>query len=186
MADHTDIQLSAAEYLDLPETSERMELIDGRIVTYGDNAVAPAPMLNHQRAVVKFIGLLDDLIPHGEVFTAPTDVVLDDGNVYQPDVMWVAADSACHSVDGKYLRGAPDLVVEVLSRGTAQQDKVTKFRTYQAAGVREYWIADADERYLEVYTLVDGRFELAGVYSAGETFESPVLGQTVNLGRVFA
>jgi Uma2 family endonuclease len=65
-------------------------------------------------------------------------VKFDDDSFYQPDVLWVAAESACEiTEDG--LNGPPDLVVEVLSPGTAQVDRGVKFQTYQKHRVHEYW-----------------------------------------------
>ncbi len=82
--------------------------------------------------------MLDRLIPDGEVFVAPLDVYLDEVNIVQPDVMWIAADSQCVEVEGRHLRGAPKLGLAVLSPSTVRHDKSTKFRLYEKHGVREY------------------------------------------------
>ena len=63
------------------------------------------------------------------------------------------------------VHGAPDLVVEVLSPGTAKNDKGHKKDVYEACGVREYWIVSPGERSVEQYVLTDGRFVLRDVYS---------------------
>ena len=82
--------------------------------------------------------------------------------------------------------GAPDLVIEVLSPSTARQDRVVKFRLYQKAGVREYWLVDPDRRMVQVYTLEEGQYSAAEVYL--ESAEVPVgvlEGCVVDLSRVF-
>ena len=63
------------------------------------------------------------------------------------------------------IHGAPDLVVEVLSPGTAKNDKGYKKDLYETAGVKEYWIIDPMPRSIEVYLLTDGKFSLDEVYA---------------------
>jgi Uma2 family endonuclease len=65
--------------------------------------------------------------------------------------------------DGLY--GAPDLVVEVLSKSTSERDRGIKKEIYEAIGVKEYWIVSTTERSIEVYLLKDGKFVLDKVYS---------------------
>ncbi len=74
------------------------------------------------------------------------------------------------------LRGAPDLVIEVLSPGTARRDKKDKFSLYEKHGVREYWIIDPSEKLLEVWQLRDGRFSRLDVFGPGDPFTSLLLG----------
>ena len=68
------------------------------------------------------------------------------------------------------MRGAPDLVVEVLSPGTASHDHVRKRRVYERAGVREYWLVHPNDRMLTIYRLADGQYGKSEVcYLTGET-----------------
>ena len=62
--------------------------------------------------------------------------------------------------------GAPDLVVEVLSRSTARRDKMEKFQAYEKAGVKEYWIVNPYERGIEVYVRKDDRLQISDVCHA--------------------
>ena len=82
-------------------------------------------------------------------------------NAVQPDVLWNSPASRCVLVDDAYFRGAPDLVVEVLSPSTALRDKQTKFRLYEKYGVREYWIVEPTAQYVEVWALVEAKFVAA-------------------------
>jgi Uma2 family endonuclease len=180
MADQTQIRMTASEFFQLPETTQPIELIDGELI------MSPAPVPPHQRASRRLIVLLDAIIPDGELFYAPIDVYLDDENVVQPDILWIAKDSHCKTGE-KRLEGPPDLVIEVFSPGTARRDKVTKFRLYERHGVREYWMVDPQERYIEVHRLESGRFVLQSVYEPGMTFASAVLGgQIIDVNRIFA
>jgi len=61
-------------------------------------------------------------------------------------------------IDDKGCKGAPDMVVEILSPSTTQRDVVVKFQLYLRAGVREYWIVDPDNNTVQVYTLRDGLY----------------------------
>jgi len=178
----TKTRMTAAEYRQLPETTQPTELIEGEII------VSPAPTNDHQSIVRQFVLLLCSMLPSEQVMFAPLDVHLDDETVVQPDVFWVSgADSRCRLGDDGYWYGAPDLVIEVLSPGTARRDKAEKFRLYEKYGVREYWLADPDARYAEVWRRAGeaSRFEQQGVYGPDESFESALLGQVVTLAPIF-
>jgi len=171
MVQNIPTRVTAAEFLALPETNLPMELIEGEIFRI------PAPELAHQDIVLLAAILLKRLIKNGKVYVAPVDVYFDEANVFQPDVLWISEDNTrCVPVNGKYLRGAPDLVIEVFSPGTARRDKRQKFRLYQKNGVREYWMIDPREQYVEVWYLENAKFVLLDVYIPGETFTSPLLG----------
>jgi len=173
-------RMTAAVFFELPETNQIIELINGELI------VSPPPILNHQRLVFKFAKLIESLMPNGEVFIAPVAVYFDEDNVPEPDIVWVAANSRCVLTD-KRLEGPPDLIVEILSPGTERQDKKDKFKLYQKFGVREYWLAHPQERYVEVWRLENGIFVHQGVYGPDETFESGALGgKTVDLKMIFS
>ncbi|MCC6616598.1 MAG: Uma2 family endonuclease [Anaerolineae bacterium] len=171
MTDQPKERLSAAEFLSLPETNRPLQLIDGAIIDMG----SPTP--DHQTVVFQTASTLNAAVKSfgGRVFVAPLDVHLDEDNVPQPDVMVILQGGRC-AVGEKYLTGAPDLIVEVMSPGSVKLDRREKFRLYERHGVREYWIADPQERLIDVWTLQNDRFVLLNVYETGETFQSPLLG----------
>ena len=176
MADLTQIKVTAAEFLSGPETNKIVELINGEII------VAPSPVDPHQEAVGSLYITLANQIKSGKWRVAPMDVYLDETNVVQPDIFWVSDENPrCYLFDRKYWHGAPDFVIEILSPGTTRQDRDVKYALYEKHGVREYWIVDANELYIEVYVLRDGRFERLNVFGLGEQLTSPVLGQTLNV-----
>lgn len=172
------MRVTADEYFQLPQTNLPAELIDGEVYQ------TPAPELEHQRLVLRIATEIQKRIANGEVFVAPVDVYLDDLNIVQPDVLWISENSQCVPVEGKHLRGAPDLVVEVFSPGTALRDKREKFRLYEKRGTREYWMVDPQEQYIEVWLLTERGFARQDVYGPGESFTSPLLGM-VDLSAVF-
>lgn len=180
--------LTAAEYATLPETNQPTELIDGEVI------VSPDPRDDHQKIVgrlyIQLMAIATTHLPDAAVRLAPLDVYLDAINAVQPDLFVVAGDnSRCVLREDGYWYGAPDLVIEVVSTaaGAMQRDKITKFRLYEKHGVREYWIVDPVNTYVEVFQLADGKYQLAGVHAANEKFTSAVLNnQTIDLSAVFA
>ena len=145
----------ACEY----EENWREELISGKIV-----AMAPAS-INHNRVKLN-IGVLFSNYLRGktcEVLPDGAAVYLTSTDYYYPDVM-VVCDPDKIKPDG--VHGAPDLVVEVLSPGTARYDRGRKKKVYEKSGVKEYWLVDPAGKSIEQYIMVDGCFELNNVYYA--------------------
>ena len=157
--------LGYADYVTLPNDGKRYEILDGEL------SVTPAPGRMHQRAVLSLASALDGYVrAHalGEVNIAPFDVVLSDPTIVQPDILFVAADrSAAFSARG--FEGAPTLVVEVLSPGTAHIDRNRKRQLYARHGVPYYWIVDPEARTIDVH-----RMAAAG-YGVPERFGGAVL-----------
>ncbi|MFZ4634472.1 MAG: Uma2 family endonuclease [Saprospiraceae bacterium] len=159
--------------MDFPENDVIYELIDGIIMQRS----SPNPI--HQRVVRKISALFEKVVKShqsGEFFPAPLDVFLGEFTCIQPDLVFVLEQhrSIIHETRG--IVGAPDLVVEVLSTGTAKRDRLEKKELYQQFGVQEYWIVDPLLRTLEMYTLVEGRYTLHAFLENDETAQSAVLG----------
>lgn len=173
------ITMTADEFEALPERNLPTELINGELVMRG------APSVNHQRLSRNITRMLLNMDLAGELFYAPTSVKLDDRNYFQPDVLWIAAGNTRCTILDDGIEGAPDLVVEVLSPGTAKADRGIKFEQYAAHGVREYWIVEPTLAFLQVWVLVEGVYQHQGVYGADETFASPVLQREITLTNIF-
>lgn len=173
-------RMSAAEFLALPETTQPTELLEAEMI------VSPSPVPDHQNVIGDTFVLLKTIAKQigGRVYQAPLDVYFDEENISQPDVMWLAPESQC-SVGAKHLIGAPELIVEVLSPGSVKRDKIDKYRLYERYQVREYWLIDPIEKYMEVFTLRDGRFQLFGVFAPDDVLESPLLKSTIDVKIVF-
>jgi len=149
---------------ELPETNLPVELWNGEIV------MSPAPHPDHQRIVRNFFRKLDQLVQPGqirEILFSPVDVVLTPRRVVQPDVLFIA--KARRDIIGSYAAGAPDLVMEVISSGSWQRDRIEKKALYEQAGVQEYWIIDPDAQAIEVFALVKGVYQLHSK-AAGKAF----------------
>ena len=96
----------------------------------------------------------------GAVF-GDIDVHLPDGkNVYRPDVNVICD----RSIIKNFVYGAPDLIVEILSKATAKNDLGKKKTDYECNGVKEYWIVNPKDKSIQVYHLINGKFNLDEVY----------------------
>lgn len=157
----------------------RWELIDGQ--SYD---MSPAPALRHQsisgRIHVSLAAALrlqrsGDGAPPTEcrVFSAPLDVVLNRNTVVHPDLVVVC--DAAKLANGRYVDGAPDLVVEILSPQTAKKDRLTKRLVYQTAGVPEYWIIDPAGNTLEQYLLENGIYSAPNIYGPEDSMSLRLL-----------
>ncbi|HEV7517367.1 MAG TPA: Uma2 family endonuclease [Thermoanaerobaculia bacterium] len=149
------------DYGRLPD-EPRCELIYGRFY------LSPSPRPLHQIVAQLLWRRLDDIAVRigGIAFMAPLDTILADHTVVQPDLLYISPQRI--SIVGKGIEGAPDLVVEVLSPGTARRDRSEKLRAYAELGVREYWMADWAEHQIEFLVNRDGQFQVAlpldGIY----------------------
>lgn len=171
--------MTADDYFARPESMLPEQLLDGELI------VSPAPAFAHQIASRNLLNLLQERIPGGGVFYSPADIWLDERNVVQPDLFWLADPSRCQLVKGR-LSGPPELIVEILSPKTARYDRSRKFELYERHGVPEYWIVDLDVRAVEVWSLQNGVYERLGNFLSGASFESPVLGgQRVETAPIF-
>ena len=152
------------------ETDERMEIIHGEVF------MMAAPGTSHQ-------------LISGEIFRrlfekdgdAPKDV----DTVVEPDIS-VICDR--NKLDKHGCKGAPDLIAEVLSPSTQRHDQLVKLNLYQRAGVKEYWIADPENKTVRVMLLTsDGIFQIHEVYQREDVAKVNVLdGCFLELGRVFS
>ena len=155
---------------ELPETNLPVELWNGEII------MSPAPHPDHQRIVRNFFRKLDQLVGRhqlGEVLFSPVDVVLTPHRVVQPDVLFIAKDRL--DMIGSFIGGAPDLVMEVISAGSWQRDRIQKKALYEQAGVAEYWIIDPDAAAIEVFALIKGVYQLHSKATGKESAKSRLL-----------
>ncbi len=94
----------------------------------------------------------------GRVIAAPLDVVFSDDNSVQPDLLFIQKDREKIIERGGPVWGSPDLIVEIISKGTAQHDRKTKKKLYEKFGVKEYWIVDPKSETIEVFVLENSQY----------------------------
>jgi len=129
----------------MPEDGRRHEAIGGEL--YG----TPLPSVRHQRVGLKLSMALIELVGDaGEVFHAVGVVFPETGEGVQPDLLCVSRERRAILVE-PWIRGAPDLVVEITSPVTEDRDRGIKRELYERQGVAEYWIVDPEARAVEVW-----------------------------------
>ena len=139
------------DYYAIPD-ERRVELIDGEIFDMA------APSVNHQMILGELYSQFRACAAiHGQscrVFLSPCDVQLDHDNktMVQPDLFVL-----CHDFDrtGRFIPGAPELTLEILSDSTRSKDLLLKTYKYKNAGVKEYWIIDPKKKEVLVYDFSD-------------------------------
>jgi Uma2 family endonuclease len=161
--------MTVDEYFGYDESLRRMELVGGVV------REPPAPSYGHQSIVTRITVLLDRHVREhrlGIVCVSPIDVVLDRERalVVQPDIVFVA--EARRSLIDQRIWGAPDLVVEVMSRRTAGYDRGDKLTWYREYGVRECWLIDETLRSIEVVDCLAGSGQR---FTGSMTVESGIL-----------
>ena len=171
------------------DESERIELI------YGDPFMMAPPVRIHQAALMELSAQLHAYLKGKKckVYPAPFAVRLFEQNsdspedvdtMVEPDIS-VVCDSS--KLDDIGCKGAPDLVMEILSPTTQRHDRFTKFNLYQQAGVQEYWIVDPASKSVQVFVLDDGRYVAKDFGTAEDTVKVNVLEDcTIDLSQVFA
>lgn len=160
------------------------EIINGEMIQKS----APAPM--HQRISRKLLVTIDKFVTEkklGEVFQSPLDVYLDEYNKPQPDIIFISNERK-HIITNDGIIGAPDLIIEIISPSSFTRDRIDKKNLYERMGVNEFWLVDAQNAAVEIYTIQNNRYEL---YSAATIFEGELKsaffeGLSINLADIFA
>jgi Uma2 family endonuclease len=160
--------LTFADLQGLPDDGNRYELLDGLLL------VTPPPNTAHQRCVKNLVILVAAAIPDElDVFTAPFDWLLDERNVFEPDVVVFRRED----VGSQRLERTPVLVVEVLSLSTRRRDLTLKRAAYARAGVTAYWVVDPDVPALRVFEAGEevARVDSSDPYTAERPFPVTVV-----------
>ena len=177
-------KLTCDDYVLIPEDGQRHEILDG------EHYVSPAPLIRHQNVSSNLHTELGPFIKRhrlGWVLAAPTDVVFSPYDVVQPDLLFIS-EERLGIVTEENVQGAPDLVVEIFSKWTRQQDEGIKLKSYEQYGVQEYWMLDPDQRSAQLYRRIGNRLRLVAELSAaaGDVLTTPLLpGLEILLAEIF-
>jgi Uma2 family endonuclease len=165
---------TSADLEAFPDNGFRYEIIEGELF------VSKQPHWHHQFTCARITTFLESWSMQtglGQTNAAPGLLFADDDDV-APDVVWISYKRRARALgkDGK-LHAAPELVVEVLSPGSANQrrDRESKLGLYSRRGVREYWIVDWLTRKVEVYRRKLRRLRLVETLNQKDTLQSPLL-----------
>ncbi|MGH2354497.1 MAG: Uma2 family endonuclease [Chloroflexota bacterium] len=168
------LRFTSADLEVLPQDDRRYEIIDGELY------VSRQPSFVHQVACSRANWALEDWnlrTSAGVTIYAPGLIFADDDDV-APDVVWASHERlpAILGQDGK-LHGPPELVIEVLSPGAANErrDRDTKLRLYSRRGVDEYWIIDPQQRLVGVFRHQQGALQPVATLREPDDLSSPLL-----------
>ncbi|WP_458413231.1 Uma2 family endonuclease [Schinkia sp. CFF1] len=150
------------------DDGNRYELAAGKL-----ELMSPAPSVTHQMISFeiqkKFAQTCEvDYI----ILNAPVDVILSPNEVRQPDIVLVHR-KRLDIISKRGVKGAPDLVIEILSPSTLKRDKIDKIKSYAYFGIPEYWIVDHNAETIEQYILEGERYELVNIFQENEIVTSP-------------
>lgn len=168
------VRWTSADLNLLPDNGTRYEIIDG--VLY----MTSAPHRRHQRTCGNTyleLELWSRESSLGEPIAGPGVIFTDDNNVI-PDVVWISTERlAVLEDEAGHLQGAPELVIEVLSEGSANErrDREVKLKLYAARGAQEYWILNWRIEQVEVYRREWATLRLVETLFADDTLTSPLL-----------
>ncbi|MEQ9300357.1 MAG: Uma2 family endonuclease [Cyclobacteriaceae bacterium] len=162
-----------ADYLTW-QFDEMVEVIKGKVFK-----MSLAPLPSHQLVAGKLhlrMGHFFEDEPC-QLFIAPFDVRLPTKSVKDEDIVTVFQPDLCvicdlEKIDRRGCLGAPDLVVEILSKSTAEKDLKVKYQLYEEAGVSEYWIVEPEYRKIDQYQLKEASYQLVKSYTQSDTISS--------------
>jgi Uma2 family endonuclease len=168
------------DYVIVPRVSFRCEIFNGRII--------PVPAITHQVISLRIASALLQYAESsrlGRVLPAPCKVILSEKIVMQPDVLFIRNERR-GLIGRRGLRGAPDLVVEVLSPATRQEDLKVKKRIYEQYAVQEYWLVDPDHARIETMIWSELGYISAVTADRSASLSSPLLPDlNLDLSSVF-
>ena len=137
-----------------------------------------APSGEHQFAQSKLLSKFNRFVDDkdlGLVFSSPTAVVLSQISAPQPDLIFLSKDKM-NLFDPEWgIKGAPDLVVEIISPSSYKRDHFDKKNLYAQHGIKEYWIVDPNYQSVEIYILKKKEYKLHAIGVEDETISSNVL-----------
>jgi Uma2 family endonuclease len=180
------VKLTYDDFLLFPDDGNRHELIDG------EHQVTPSPNVEHQRIVSRLCWTVQSYLeahPIGEIFCAPLDIVFSPHDVVEPDLFYISHERARRVLTPQHARGAPELVIEIASKGTRKRDETIKRRLYERDGVSEYWVVDPELDAIRVYRRAGDRFDRANELTSerNDMLTTPLLpGLEILLTRIFA
>lgn len=171
----TPLRFTSSDLEALPDVEgTRYEIIDGELY------VSTSPHWHHQFTCTRIsvaLQLWSDQTGAGFTAGAPGLIFAPDDDVV-PDVVWVSRERFANMLDDAgHLRAAPELVVEVLSLGAANEkrDREVKLKLYARQGVREYWIVDWRDRSVQVFRREPAALSLAATLQGKDVLTSPML-----------
>lgn len=172
-----------ADYWKFPSDGQRWEILEGELV------VTPSPAFLHQSILSRIflrLGTFVEAHRMGTVLCAPMDVIFSDISICQPDLLYIRKERL-PDIARDWIRGAPDLVIEILSPSTERWDRMEKRRIYASYGVQEYWMTIPADRTILQFRLEGTSYPEPQLWRCGQSLTSPLFpGFLLSVDGVFS
>jgi Uma2 family endonuclease len=183
MFEYEEPLLTIEDYELFPSDGRRHEIIGGA------HHMTPAPGTRHQN-ILRLLGmLLNEYLrstKRGILYFSPVDVVLSPHDIVQPDIVVILSERK-GIITEKNIAGAPDLVIEILSKHSFKEDRMMKRKLYEKFGVKEYWIIDPFSDSVTIYASEKGRFKKGAELEIDDILNSSLLpGLEIGLHEIFS
>ena len=174
--DYSYNKYTYADYLKW-RLDEQVELIKGKIFR-----MSPAPKRIHQKVSIDIASKFYNFLKGKpcQVYDAPFDVRLPVKSKKNEDIITVVQPDICVICDPTKLDdagciGAPDIVIEILSKGNNKKELQNKYEVYEESGVKEYWVIHPEEQTVLIYTLVNNQYQPSRLFTGGDEIKTPIL-----------
>ena len=177
----TSIQERRQYFYDVVTEQQKAEFINGEIIIHS------YVELQHHAVSTSLHRLLSVYVMVNKLGFVGYEKILIvfEHNDYEPDICFFQEHKAQLFTDRQMKFPAPDLVIEVLSDSTAENDRGIKYRDYAQSGVAEYWIIDPEAKMVEQYILQDEKYDLRIKSDSGEIHSVAVPGFTIPIRAIF-
>ena len=159
------------------------ELINGILVRRS------APSGEHQHVQSELFYQLMHFVSQkklGRVYSSPTSAILSEEDAPQPDLIYLSKEKMNLFDPERGIRGAPDMVVEIILPSSYKRDHYDKKELYQKYGIPEYWIVDPSNHSIEILVLKNNEYVLHAFGIDGEKIASHIVeGFTLEVESVF-
>jgi Uma2 family endonuclease len=176
------LKFTYSDYRLLPDNGKRYEILEGELL------MSPSPNTKHQIVLLNIAAILKSFVERnnlGQIFIAAYDIVLSKYDVVQPDIIFVSNKNK-EIIKATHIEGVPDLVIEIISPGGAQRDRIIKRKIYALHGVQEYWLVQPEKEKVQVLRLEKGDFKRIAELNSEDVLTSPMLsGLEIRLIDVF-
>ncbi len=142
------IPMSREQFLQLPEGPPFYDYVNGEAIEVNK------PTVQHQYLLIRLASLLMNHVESRQqgLVVGDCNLELPNGNIYAPDILYLSRENlGAYDRARGYVRGVPDLIVEILSPSTADYDRTQKMGDYAACGVPWVWLVDQETLLLEEY-----------------------------------
>lgn len=176
------LKFTYSDYRLLPDNGKRYEILEGELL------MSPSPNTKHQIVLLNLAAILKSFVERnnlGQIFIAPYDIVLSKYDVVQPDIIFVLNKNE-QIIKSTHIEGVPDLVIEIISPGSAQRDRIIKRKIYALHGVKEYWMVHPEKEQIQVLRLEKGDFRKITDLTKEDVLTSPMFnGLEIRFADVF-